>query len=222
MKKFYLLLSFVAAFASVSAQDFTFTPNYQRKQQFGNNGDIVCYSSFKNNSASDSVFTWIRIENTKPADWESEVCDPDLCWLVTTDSAQFTVSPDSTGIFRVTFIVPNTSGHALTRLRVYANSDPMNSDTVEFEVNGWGTSIREGSVSVDPGVFPSPVSRELNLTYRTDRPIAAEIYNLAGVKVDSFTYFNEAYDAGKLAPGIYLIRLFANDSILTSKFSKAE
>lgn len=177
---------------------------------------------------------WQRIEMDKPAVWQTQVCDPNFCYLpnVNTNfnpSLKFeepvVVLPDSSFKFTL-YILPNgIAGTAAVDLDFSLIGDPNNTviETVMFrpEVSALTTSVP--ALRLDQvRLYPNPADDYFELTY-TQGIDQLIIYNLLGRTVRRYEVAGgRRYSLAGLPDGMYLVSLASRQKgvLKTMRLSK--
>jgi hypothetical protein len=75
------------------------------------------------------------------------------------------------------------------------------------------------STEYDVSIFPNPADFEINVRLSSDENFEIEIVNALGEKLISAKNQNRI-DISKLPGGVYFIKVFSSDKLITRKFIK--
>lgn len=179
-----------------------------------------------NNSDSTLSLRWELFNLDKPSAWESQVCDPNECYLPIVRSnidadlginAPVVLPPDSSIKISI-YIMPNeTIGTGKFALDFSLASDPgtvIDMATFEVEITSSVVNTYESIRQKDIRVYPNPATDYFELTNSEaiDRVV---VFNLVGRKVAMFlAYPGKQFDIASLPSGTYMVAL-VNEKIGT-------
>lgn len=211
---FATLLLTGAAFAQ-----FTVTPNPSNGRA-SKDGIIKCDGMIKNTSLTDSIFTWIRFQNL-PTGWTSQICDPVTCWSDGVDSNTFELKTGDSNVLYIQFNPNGIYGSTNAKVFVYAQGKRSLGDTIYYNAETWAVSSRAVS-SKELSFYPNPAQTEINFRYDAKNPVRAEIYNIIGNKVKSFSHnsFITSVNIENLPKGMYIVRMYDGNKTITKTFNK--
>jgi len=170
----------------------------------------------KNEGSETKNIYWIVGKPYFNSAWESQVCDNnDLCYAFNVDKAPkaSTVKSGNTEELKISFFYNNVSDTALVVLKIYDDKEFTNqidSLIIIFDI-GYSSSTNYTDNS-DINISPNPTSNFFYLT--PDKNISkVEIFNLVGKRIKTIRNINSnAYNVSGLRNGIYLVRVFDNNS----------
>lgn len=176
-----------------------------------------------NTSDTTLSLRWELFNLDKPSAWESQVCDPNECYLPIVRSnidaglgldAPVVLEPDSSVNISI-YIMPNeTIGTGRFALDFSLASDPatvIDMATFEVEITSSVVNTYESIRRQDIRVFPNPATDyfELMNSEAVDRVV---LYNLVGHQVGTFlAYPGKQYDVANLPSGTYMVALINED-----------
>lgn len=205
--------------AGTAFAQFTVTPNPSNGRG-SKDGIIKCDGMIKNTSLTDSIFTWVRFQSL-PSGWSSQICDPLTCWGELVDSNTFELKTGDSNILYVQLSAGGTYGSSTVKLYVYAQGKRSLGDTIYYNAETWAVSSRAVS-SKELSFYPNPAQTEINFRYDAKTPIKAEIYNIIGNKVKSFSHnsFITSVNIENLPKGMYIVRMYDGNRTITKTFNK--
>lgn len=175
------------------------------------------------NISADSNFTWERITNNLPANWQASICDDISCWAATVNSNSFKILPGDSSILDPHFYLNNTVGNGHIQIMVWAGNDTANADTIEYFANTWPLFAAKVSNDKSVKVYPNPTKGQLNLDFESTGKVEVEIFDVLGKKMRSFSHEGEhsSMDLSDLPNGLYIIRISENGEVYSRTFRKA-
>jgi len=181
-----------------------------------------------NLTADSMVIWWVKEINSKPAIWQSTVCDTNICYLDGTDSAAFTLYANSNSPIYINFFPFNTEGCGDLDIYLYEEGDRANGVWIDFKACAYFTGIDENK-ELTLNVYPNPVQKTLYITAGNVKDLKQiKVYNILGSEIRSFNYrsitHTNVYDVSDLATGRYFVKFIGeDDSVLATKsFSKVK
>lgn len=207
---------------TVFAQEFNSHPRNQTVTGPVTKFELVGHAFIKNVSG-DTTFTWKRINNDLPTNWEAAICDNQTCWGTDVDRNVIFIREGDSSILDPHFYPSNTDGIGYNRVIVWRGNDSLNADTLEFNADTWGTSARliKGG-NKDLTVYPNPANKELNLRFEASATATVEIYDVLGKKMKSYTHTGNtsSTNISDLKPGLYIIKVTEGDKTYSRTFKK--
>lgn len=225
MKKLYQILFLLSIIVKgVIAQNTSFTLSTKDAKGQGPNSNflIEAKSKFKNISTDplDTSFEWVIIDVNMPTGWEFGMCDPNNCLtnLSINRKAIFLMENNVEGEFKGDFSPNNISGTGKAKIIITSKKYPQNTDTLQYTVNAWVTSVKEVAKTKEFSVFPNPAKDKLTIKYLVKESILIDIYNVLGLKVKTVIHAGLETDVNlsDLSKGVYFIR-FVENGKTTSK-----
>ena len=179
------------------------------------------YAKVTNLTNQEVRLKWKRVVIDQPLDWDTQVCDNNLCYTPIVSSnidaalglnQPVLIKPDTS--FEIgLYIVPNgASGKGKFQLIFSLVSTPDTPiDTVTFDISINQTTSTNNISKSDIRVFPNPAVNYFEVT--TDSDIdRIVVYNLLGREVRAYRSFGigQQYDLSGLPDGLYLVSLMDN------------
>ncbi len=240
MKHFLLLFIVQFFFLDLVGQEIiSIDPNPSEKEFNVDLSDLdlelQIYTQVNNLTSDTLLLRWERFVMIKPDEWQTQVCDPNACYLpnVSTNydldlqiDEPVMLLPDSS-ISLAFYVRPNgEGGEGSFDLDLSLTSDPDNvieTATFNVRVNTLVSSTRRIDDLSGLRVFPNPASDYFELT-NSDRQIdQLVVYNLLGRPVRFFSASSgRRYWLADLPDGIYLVSLVSRKEgiIKTIRISK--
>jgi hypothetical protein len=174
--------------------------------------------------------TWLRTKNEKPAEWETSVCDPNLCWAPFADAPGYgwNQEPDGSIEFYVQFDgrnIPDAAvpGHGEVEITIYSEADSANYNAFGVFIADLGaTGFYSPSMDQVFEVYPNPAINDLTVmaSYSSDIE-QIQIVNLVGKTVLLQNWNNGTgkmtVDIRDLPEGIYFVQFIGKDKVLKTK-----
>jgi hypothetical protein len=167
MKKIMYLMTFLAIgfnvngqsdAVSISADTLVFSGfNMLNDDDFA---DLYTPFYFKNISADDDSFIWVRTYNQLPSEeWSSAVCDINLCHGTEVDSATFKLSVGDSGVFYSHFYPGKGKGTAYMTIQISNIKNRSQSASIHSIVTAWDAYAHSPETTrMDFRMFPNPNS----------------------------------------------------------------
>lgn len=196
--------------------------------------DLEVHTTVKNLTSDTLLLRWERFEMTSPDEWDTQVCDPNACYLPSVNTnfdpdlqinEPVILLPDSSFELIFHFLPNGEGGEGAFDLDFSLISDPDNvieTATFKARVNALVSSISKSPDLKGVRVFPNPTADYIELT-NTESVDQMVVYNLLGRPVRFFPVYNgRRYRLNDLPDGIYLVSLVSHrDGILkTLRVSK--
>ena len=227
MNKIILLFVLTTFCSTVSAQNYTVTPNpaYGVADTDDVNtepDDVVAYAHITNNTSDTIYMRWERIVNEKPECWETAVCDVDLCYYFTINTVDFKLPPNLVDGEMLVHAYPGgepgaspTIGEAEVVVKLSDLNNPADSLILEYYFTVTGSAICITSVSEvereSLKIYPNPASDNFSLT-ETQEIQQLVVYNILGHQVRTFEVNGgETYNISDLPNGVYLVGMIDRD-----------
>ena len=105
---------------------FEFTPAMPLITGLASDIFLETDGEIKNLSDGTLTLAWKRTQANLPMNWQTQVCDPNACYLPLVDNHSFSLSTDSTGIMRVRFLPDSISGTGTTTIAIWELGDSAN------------------------------------------------------------------------------------------------
>ncbi len=174
--------------------------------------DVVGHNTVTNTSDELKKFRWVRNQVTLPSEWESAVCDPNFCYLPTTDSIEFDLGPGASGLLDV-HLYPDVfwNGYALIEVTIKEVDDPSNAITGVYIFDSEFTSTNEVN-QIQFKVYPNPSSGLFTLEGETEQAAFITVFNTYGQRlIHTPVQGGDWYDISNLSQGNYLVQLSTKD-----------
>ena len=225
MKRSLLLAFFIGVFSGAFAQEFTLRYINSSASGPASTFELVTKAVLLNNS-NDTVFTWVRVKEAFPNNWQSAICDAVQCWDVGIDSNRFVLKKGDSSNIDLHFYPFNTAGSGSSDVIVYPNNNRAAAKTLMFTASTWGTSTRDISNRpiTDVEVFPIPASKNLTLRFADYQQTTVIVYDVLGKEVlrKEINGKEASIDISALENGIFVLRYKnVNGSYVSKKFRKA-
>lgn len=217
----FLFVSVIAQAQVIKVEPGTVTRAFNNENLSDPSLQLQLYAKVTNLTNQEVRLKWTRVIIDQPIDWETQVCDNNLCYTPIVSSnvdaglnlnQPMILKPDSS--FNIgLYLVPNGVGGKGTFQLIFAQTNAPNTpiDTVTFNMSVNATTATNDIAKSDIRVFPNPASNyfEVSNSNNLDRIM---IYNLLGREVRSFRSISngEQYNLDGLPDGLYLVSLLEN------------
>jgi Secretion system C-terminal sorting domain len=184
-----------------------------------------------NTGPDDQSMTWKRVKNEIPTEWETSVCDPNLCWAPFADAPGYGWSHDAGE--DVNFYVqfdgrnmpdgPAVEGEGVVDIIIYSEDDSANYNAYGvFIGNLGGASFFSPNMEQVYEVYPNPAIHEINLMASYSAGVQQiQVVNLVGKVVLSRSWNagsgKMTLDISSLPEGIYFVQFLGSDQVLKTK-----
>ena len=192
MKKYLLLFSFSALFASLHAQVITFIP--ADTIAYGIPGSTIYVSdSIKNNSSAGIYVDVMRVVNDTAPNWKTSYC-LDVCYPPSVDSARVYILANSFQMLLMDFYTDANPDTSMALMKFKNVSNPSNVMYQKLygitDPNAGVNETHENNFSVN--IFPSPVAPNTRFCFHIDdkytnaKNYSLSIYDLVGrgIRID--------------------------------------
>ena len=234
MKQFLLLASLVFTFTSVSAQEVLTINPIEVEQTFVEDLsnillDLEVHADVTNNSGDTLYLRWVREVMEAPEDWQTQVCDNNLCYAPIVDSNY----DPSIGVEMAVMMVPDTTFELIFHVRprgnagygeyeipfyYYPDQDTTVLGTATFKVTVESVTDVSEETKAKLRVFPNPATDYIELT-NNDVVDQMVVYNLLGREVKNFNVINgRQYEVADLPNGMYLVSLINEEEGILKTF----
>lgn len=182
---------------------------------------LQTYAKVTNLTNQEIRLKWTRVIIDQPIDWDTQVCDNNLCYLPLVSSNidaaiglnQPVIIKRDTSFEIGLYVVPNgVPGKGKFQLVFALESSPNTPiDTITFDISVNQTTSTRDIAKSDIRVFPNPAFDYFELTEGTDVEQII-VYNLLGREVRSFRSIGngQQYNLNGLPDGLYLLSLLDN------------
>jgi hypothetical protein len=159
-----------------------------------------------NSSSGDTMFYWKRVVND-PCGFPSAICDLNLCYPESYDSAAFNMPIGLDTIF-VVYFYPGNVSFSCCDLQLYlvSQTNPGNSDSAYFQACTKASILTPKFETVK--LFPNPATNQIKLETHMHKAYTVEVYDLSGKLVFSkdAVYDHQSLDLSALEPGAYYLK----------------
>lgn len=207
MRRILLTLITVAFFsAGLLAQNFTVSPSPVDVTGNSSTSLIEASSQVINNTNEVLNLRWERIEEI-PSEWETLICDNQLCWGPAKSSNDFTLEPNAEGDMKPNFKPNGVSGVGVVRMLIFDPLDSLN--TVQEHVYTCdivSVSVEEPTES-DFTIYPNP-AKDFVVLPENSKIKKAILYNITGqqVKIFDLVANTRRFDVADMMRGTYLLQ----------------
>ena len=217
MKKYILTMGVLLAVITANAQ-FTLRPVLKLVSGSASESELVTKAYVKNTGPSQENFTWVIEEIGFPGGWQSTICDKNICYDVTVDTATFTLAAGDSGILDVHAYVNGVSGIGRAKVTVFPEGNPGNATVDTFTFSAWALSAKKVQRN-DIEVYPNPATTRLTINLDASKPVTMEVYNVLGqLKMTHIhTGKTSTLDVEELPAGMYFIRYTTDGGQVVSK-----
>lgn len=189
MKSFSFTLLFLLAFASFTTAQSSFSISEDTISGFASVPEtIVGAHTFLTNLTDDTIsIRWRRFEIDLTPDCQTQVCDPNQCYLPTVNSKTFVLEPDSTANMVVDLL--NETGIAasvIVRLQFTNIAQPSDTASAYYFLSIGTSGSEEQATSLRILLSPNPVRESFTLAH-ADAVQTVRMYNQEGRQVAEFT-----------------------------------
>ena len=125
-------------------------------------------------------FTWFKIEENIPLEWEAKICDNSFCYnSLINNGVTLPVLPGDDG-FLIIHCTPHiTSGTGVIRYGIFENENPANIDTLTWIINCEELNIKENSLAN----YIEVINNKIRLR-SSDLPfISIDLFDSKGIKL---------------------------------------
>lgn len=204
----YPVLSILFCFNSLQAQGtFIVTPNPAAVTAEANQYDSPAHAEITNLTNFPKNIRWERIIIELPATMQTQVCDPNLCWLSTVSSKTFTLAGNQTGQLIVHFLNPQqVTGSAIIHVKLTNIDDPTEVLTAVYNYNPPASGVNDlPAASVK--MYPNPAVDQFTLE-NADAVASVRVFSLEGRQVAFFNATpNQQYSIANQPAGTYVLSL---------------
>lgn len=212
--KFYLYTVLLVLFCAniVSAQaTFTVAPNPVSVLVDPSVSDAPADALITNLTAHPKNIKWERIIIELPATMQTQVCDPNLCWLPSVSSKTFTLNANQTGDLIVHFLNPqHVVGNAIVHIKLTNLDDPNEVLTAVFNYSSATSGVND-LPKATVKMFPNPTTDRFTLE-GADAVVALRVFALDGRQAAFLNATpDQQYSLADLPAGAYILSLLDKD-----------
>lgn len=210
MKKLFstLLLGGLLGTA-VSAQNITLTPASVTTNPTPAETDVHGTLVLHNPAASAKTFKWERTVSSISPGGQTQVCDPNACYLPSVSSKQFTLAAGGNANMQVHFLnFSGVTGCATVSLKITEVGNDANTVTGTYLFNDCALVLSdEEALAANIRLFPNPTTDAFTLE-GIDNVDVVRVFGMDGREVKQFqAQPNSSYSVAELTVGNYIIVL---------------
>jgi len=231
MKRVLFTVFSIALTAALSAQ-MNIELSLDTAYAFGDPSEIHKAEITVTNTGPDAQdMTWKRVLNDIPAEWETSVCDPNLCWASFADTPGYGWNQPAGNevAFYVQFDGRNNpdlpvDGLGIVDILIYSIEDSANYNAKAVFIGDMQSSVGIYSPAMDNvfEAYPNPAHNNITVMASNSSNIReVRVVNLVG-KMMVLQSWQSAdgtmnLDLSSLPEGIYFVQFVGNDGILSTK-----
>lgn len=175
-----------------------------------------------NNSSdpNDTVFIWTRVVEDIPSEWETAICEAELCHPTTKTTSEFNLGIGNSFEFKLNFYPWGVKDCGNVKIVVASKANPSNTDSFYAEICTFDAtaSVKKTTESAIE-VYPNPANNFIQVS-GIQGTHAIAIYDLIGNKVmETILSSSDKVNVSSLPKGVYIIRSMG-DTNFTKKFRK--
>ena len=208
MKKCFILLFSILAFAKINAQvaNLKITPDTAVVNQPSSVDAIPVDIEVKNTGNITRTFVWERIIVTITDDWSTQVCDPITCWAPAKATSEFDLAPNATGAMVLDVFTEQKRGGAYIKMKFTDKANPSAATIGRYRFN----AVLVGTEEIEATklrLFPNPTADYFVL--EGNAPLTeVQVLSMEGRVLKTFPYIeNDIYEIQDLNPGAYMLSL---------------
>lgn len=215
-KNFTLIIFLFGLFAySISAQELHFEHDTLIKVAlFHPDSTFYQVESHVVNATSNNINgRWTREVISMPQEWCASVCDNNLCYLCSKDSANLDLTVSESSIIDVRFWPNGVPGTGIVKVCYKDVLDPS-INTCAIFILTLNTTSTDNTISatVDPVIYPNPATENISIT-QAEVVSRVELMNIVGKKIKTIeTNGISKLDINDLRSGMYLVNLIDNNN----------
>lgn len=153
------------AFSAAAQVNIAITPDSVHVTLPAEEFEIELLSHITNNSGGPVTIRWTRVVEQKPAEWDVNFCDKNLCYLGFVATKTFDLANADSGLLKPIFYPNEVPGTGVFRLYLQSETPGVTwADTAVYvgvATNAVGTV--EAELVRNVAVFPNPASDMLNV-----------------------------------------------------------
>jgi hypothetical protein len=219
MKKSFILLFSILAFAKINAQvvDLKITPDTLVENKPSSVDAIPINIEVKNTAGKVRTIVWERIVITITDDWSTQVCDPITCWAPAKSTSEFDLASNGVGAMVIDAFTEQKRGSAYIKMKFSDKADPNTAIIGRYRFN----AVLVGTEEIEATklrLFPNPTADYFVL--EGNAPLTeVQVLSMDGRVLKTFPYIeNDIYEIQDLNPGAYMLSLNGeNDKRLATK-----
>lgn len=228
MKKTLIILSIILnSISFASAQEVYSSTDTVRIQgpNKANDDDFADLEHgfvFKNINAITHSFRWVRTVNNLPsAEWESAVCDINLCYPSAVDSADFEMETGDSGIFYPHFYPGKGVGNAEMVIEIFNIDNRNQKVTVHVFATAWDAynSVLSLSNNSNFKLYPNPTNNHTIVRIEGSQDGICSLKNMEGktLILQNITQSDREINTQALPQGVYIVEWNDGKYIRTQK-----
>ncbi|MBU6343289.1 MAG: T9SS type A sorting domain-containing protein [Bacteroidetes bacterium] len=201
-----VLLGLNTSFAQIS---FSVTPNPNNVIAPPTIPDTAGHGDISNLTNQTKNLRWERLLISVPPSMQTQVCDPNACYLPGVSARNFSLAPNQqNGDMDVHFL--NNTGlpqEAIVHLKITNQDNNSEVLTVVYTYNSFLTDIEKLQIAPNIKVFPNPATEFFTLK-NADAVKAVRVFGLDGREIAFWNASpDQVYNIQQLASGPYVIAL---------------
>jgi hypothetical protein len=208
-----LLLILLLLISNLTFAQLSYDPIPAEVGGYTTQGDIELDIHIKNEGTENLLLLWKLTTDSKPSEWEFQVCDLNLCYDVNVaecpENKPSPMPAGATAPFIFHTLPHEVEGVGNFTLEIFTQADPSTilltipiTSTVLF------TSTKDPFIE-NLRLFPNPTQDFFQLSSYSKEVTKLSIYNIVGKEMKSFKVQEGAsYDVSGLSSGMYLVRLY--------------
>lgn len=161
--------------------------------------DITGETHVKSTATVLTEWTWVREIVGLPAEWQTQVCDPNLCWSHSVSSGTFTLDAGQSFPLIVHFKPKNVAGSGIAYI-TFTQVGTSNSVKVEFNVNDFTSNTEAPTDFSKLELYPNPVRDHFTLV---GVPSDIKMLTLSNLEGRRLCHFEMSPDGRFDIPGGY-------------------
>ena len=217
MKHILPILFFVISFGSLSAQNLIVSnaDTIELSADMGNL-DVVAHTTVTNNTRSTMNLVWVLTNLSRPAGWETAICDKNNCYppFVLTNvvdggnpNAPVVLDPNEESIIDLHLYPDGIAGVGYAQVCFHTVEEPdVILGCMDYKYSVGASSSTDDEVGpIISQVFPNPTTEYFGLT-NANGIQEVKVYNMLGRQQRSYEVaLGKKYYVGDMPAGMYLV-----------------
>ena len=163
-----------------------------------------------NSDATDTVFTWTRIEEI-PSRWETAVCEDELCYPTSKSTNEVNLGADNSMIFKLNFYPWSIRDCGGAKIVIVSKKNSNNRDTFSTEVCSFDAAGVKKVVNKVFSVYPNPAIDYVTVRTSINGMVNVKVYDILGSLKQSENVMNgDRIDVSGLTRGAYILKIEGN------------
>lgn len=219
-----IVLSVAAIFAATDisfAQSYSNIPN-DTIDMVGMMEDLETLSIQQLNTSTDTIqLKWVKVSESVPVAWESNVCDNQICYTSLVDSGSMNpINPADYGFLLLHITAHVNYGTAVIRYAVWDIANPVLKDTLTYILTVSATSgIAEAENKNAFSIFPNPAKENINIISKLQTGFQFLITDVSGKEIEKGISKTNSVSVSteNLPNGLYTVSIFTENKIINTK-----